>query len=154
MTFTRIASAAAVAFAAIVSASAASAAPTIVGNFFQEQVNVGCPNAASCEVLFSEVPAGKTLNVTSIGCVAVFNNNATVVATSLNGRKASTNALVQRTVYPKAEQISNINNFRRYQVQAGVDHLLVAGEKARMFFGLSTTVATNSVICTISGKLF
>lgn len=152
MTFARIASAAAFAFAGMLSASAAIAAPTIVGDVYQEQILKNCSNASFCEVMFTAVPAGKSLVVTDVACVTTVSPANWLIATSLAGRKAD-NSLVQRNAYPFPSQVSTTASLKRYQLDAEVKTILLSGEKARMYIEANGVVPQFVSICNIVGQL-
>jgi hypothetical protein len=142
--------AASAAFVAL--ASVASAAPVVAGGVYQEQITKNCANSGNCEIMFTAVPAAKTLIVTDVACVAVVTNTASLAATSLSGRKAD-NTMVQRTSYPEAKLTSSGNGAKRYQIQDTVRQVLLAGEKPRMFISMYSAPADFTSICTISGEL-
>lgn len=133
-------------------AGAAAAAPTIAGNFYQEQILGNCSNKSSCELMFTAVPAGKSLVVTDSGCVVTMTSTASIAGLSLSGRTAA-NQLISRTVYPLPVLVSNFGGSKRYQAQNSVRHIMLAGEKPRMFVGASAAAAEFVTICSISGIL-
>jgi hypothetical protein len=150
MTFARTVLAAVASLVAF--SSAASAAPTIAGGFYQEQMLKTCNNTTSCELMFTAVPAGKTLIVSDVACVITTANTASISALSLSARQAN-NTLVSRSSYPQPVLVANLNGTKRYQAQTPVTFITLAGEKPRVFASVSQASAEFVAMCNVSGEL-
>lgn len=143
---------AAAALAAVAAAAPASAAPVVAGNVYMDRTFAICSNSTNCEVVFTAVPAGKTLIVTDAGCVATTNNNVAVVSSVLRGRDSGGN-LVNRNAYftPVLTMASNGN--RRYQMQMSTTMIMKAGDKPQVFLGPLSAPTAFFADCTIAGTL-
>lgn len=149
---TRSTTAALAAAFVLAAAGTAAAAPTIAGAYYQEQTLKLCNGTGSCELMFTAVPAGKSLILTDVACVATMTSSSTLSALSVSSRNAA-NALVGRTSYPTASALSVVGGIRRYQAQAGLTHIVAAQEKPRVYVEASPAPASFVAQCSISGLL-
>jgi hypothetical protein len=144
---------AAAAFGALLSATAAaSAAPTIAGSYYAEKVSKVCTGVSFCELTFTAVPAGKSLIVTDIGCVATLPSTQALAAISAQGRKAD-NSPVPLNAYIQTVLFSNLDGTKRYQAQTEVTHILTATQKPTITASKSAAAGEFIVACTIAGVL-
>ena len=151
MSFVRFAAAAAALFTV---ASAAEAAPIISGDYYQDQTLKVCNAVGSCELMFAAVPAGKKLIMTDVGCVTTMTSSSSSISLSVSARQAGNpGSLVSRTNYPTQTLVSVLNGQKRYQAQAKIMEIVLAGEKPRVFTEASPAPASFIVNCTISGRL-
>ncbi|BBE73422.1 hypothetical protein [Oharaeibacter diazotrophicus] len=149
---TRSTTAALAATVLLAAAGSAAAAPTIAGAYYQEQTLKLCSGVSACELMFTAVPAGKSLILTDVACVATMTSSSTLSALSVSSRTAA-NVLVARTSYPTATTLSVVGGIRRYQAQAELTHIVAAQERPRVYVEANPAPASFVAQCSISGLL-
>jgi hypothetical protein len=131
--------------------NSAKAAATISQGYYQESALKSCPNAATCTVLFSAIPALKTVIVQHVGCIMQIGGTLPLLSMTLSSKLGGVST--QRSNYLTPTLMGTASNVRNYNVNNDVLDIMNAGEIPQISFNLSATGTTFVANCSISGQI-
>jgi hypothetical protein len=135
----------------LIGPQAARATATISQGYYQESAIKSCPNAATCTIAFSNIPAAKTVIVQNVGCIMTLSGTLPILSSSLSSKLS--NVSTQRTNYLKPFYMGTSNSIRNYNINESVLDIMNAGETPQVFISLSGTTSTIVANCSISGQI-
>jgi hypothetical protein len=135
---------------ALPTAQTASAAPIIVGKYYEENAGVGCGASSNgCALFFTAVPAGKILLITRLSCLITEEQNRIVSVTL--GQRNGTNAVFRRQ-YFDVSLTGGTAGLRRFAVN-GEAELLIGSNIQPGVQVVTDLVEATSFECQIVGQL-
>jgi len=140
----------AVASLATVHAGASHAAPTIVGDHYEEYRSFSCPSTSDCRINFSLTPANKYLLVTYISCY--LNTSKPVYLVNL-GTSASTLAGTSRPYVLKIPTAITVTGNFSYSFGQDLAYLIGPSRYPYIHAQASATSNIMQYSCTITGRL-
>lgn len=134
--------------AALVAASAASAAPQVAGSLYQESASATCSASTVCQVLFTKLAPDMALRVDQVECRITVPNTVDVYSVGLNS--FTQGAIGGRTFIPVVGGKSLGGPSQKTFVGQVASAAFFAGSQPLVT--MYTSVATNvSATCTIAG---
>jgi hypothetical protein len=125
------------------------ATPTIIQGNYEETISQGCPNAASCSVVFSAVPAGKALVVSDVSCQITAGGSGVITLLSLNRQGSLANQAYLNVGAP----VTVTTNFRRFFSNTEISKLYAGGAIPKVSVSFSAVQAAGNLACHIAGVL-
>jgi hypothetical protein len=128
----------------------ASSAPVVTGSNYEERLYKTCSSVSFCLASFSQIPAGKTVVVTNVGCFAAVTKS---VQSSLLGVSSTANTYSARHQYFPMQLMSrsSSNSLMYYSAQAPIRAAMASGFP---YVAVSLIAAgTHTLDCTISGEI-
>jgi hypothetical protein len=130
-------------------AQVSQATPTIIQGNYEETIAQSCPNAPSCSVVFSAVPAGKALVVSDVSCQITAGGSGVITVLSLN-RQGS---LVNQAFLNVSAPVIVSTNFRRFFSNTEISKLYAGGAIPKVSVSFSAVQAAGNMACHIAGAL-
>lgn len=136
--------AAAIAGAAI-TGPGAQAAVLIFNGVYEASISKTCNASRDCEVVFPNVPAGKTLHMTHMSCWSQFTNTASVLVMGLDGSP--------RHSFVAPIEVGRGNGFKNIAVSAEVLKLYRERANPKIRLVLTNDAASIFLECQVAGPL-
>ena len=124
------------------------ATPTIIQGHYEETVGQSCPNSQACSVVFTAMPAGKTLVVSNVSCTITAGNSATILALALTRQGSSLNQ-----AFLNLGTAVTFSSFRRFVSNTEISKLYVGGALPKVSVSFNAVQASSSMSCYLAGVL-